>query len=57
MTIRFEAHRASVYGTMTAAKTMALTTAAKDQVRESHVKELTGRQVRLTILDEEFQDY
>ena len=54
---RFGAHRASIYGTTKAAKTMALTAAAKDQTRESHDRELMGRQMRSKILDEEFPDY
>ena len=54
LTIWFGAHRASVYGTTTAAETMALTTAAKNHARESHAREHTGRQVCPKTLDEEF---
>ncbi len=55
LSIWFRAHRASIYGNTKAAKTMALTAAAKDQARESHVRdELTGRIPRSAFLDEEF---
>ena len=54
MTIRFGAHRASIYGTTKAAKTMPLTTIVKDHARESHAKEITGRQVRPKIPDKKF---
>jgi hypothetical protein len=57
MTIRFGAHRASIYGTTKSTKTMAITLAAKDQARESHGREITGRQIRPKILDEELPDY
>jgi len=57
LSIRFGAHRASIYGITKSAKTMALTAAAKDQTRESHANELTERQIRSKILDEEFPDY
>jgi len=40
-----------------AAKTMALISSAKDQVRESRAKELTSNEVRPKILDEGFHDY
>jgi hypothetical protein len=56
LTIRFGQHRVSIYGTTKATKTMALTAAAKDQVRESHARELTGRQVRPKTLDGEFPE-
>jgi hypothetical protein len=56
MTITFGTHRASVYGTTTAATTTTLTTTVNDQVRESHAREFTSRQVRPKILDEEFQE-
>ena len=36
LSIRFGAHRASIYGTTKAAKTVALTAAAKDQACDSH---------------------
>jgi hypothetical protein len=57
LSIRLGAHRASIYGTTKAAKTMVLTAAAKDQARESHAIELMGRQIRPQILDKGFQDY
>jgi len=57
LTIMFGVHRASVYGTKTAAKIMALTATTKDQVQGSHAIDLTGWQVRPKILDEEFHDY
>jgi len=56
LSIRFGAHRALIYGTTQAAKTMALTATAKDQTRESHARELMGRQICPKILDEEFPD-
>ncbi len=37
--------------------TMSLTAATKDQARESHDREITGRPIRSKILDEEFHDY
>jgi hypothetical protein len=40
LTIRFGAHRASVYGSISASKTAALTAAAKDPARESHARGL-----------------
>lgn len=57
LSLRFGAHRASIYSTTKAAKTAALTTSAKDATRESHARELTGKHPRPKILDEEFQDY
>jgi hypothetical protein len=36
---------------------MALTTTAKNHARESHAKEITGRQIRPKIIDEEIHDY
>jgi hypothetical protein len=36
---------------------MALMAVAKDQVRESHARELTSRLDRPKILEEEFPDY
>jgi hypothetical protein len=51
---RFGAHRASIYGSTKAAKTMALIASAKDQARESHARELTGHLPRPQFLDEEF---
>jgi hypothetical protein len=51
------AHRAYIYSNTKAAKTAALTASSKDQVRESHARELTGRHLRPEILDEVFQEY
>ena len=42
---------------MMAAKAVAITAAAQDKTRESHAKEVMGRQIRPKILDEEFPDY
>jgi len=56
LTIRFGARRSSIYGSNSASKTAPLTAAAKDQVRESHAKDLTSL-IRPMILDEEFPDY
>jgi hypothetical protein len=36
---------------------MALTADAKDQARESHAREITGRQIRPKSLEEDFPDY
>jgi hypothetical protein len=57
LSIRFGAHRASIYGTTKAAKTMGLTTSANDKTRESHAREITGSYPRPAILDEEFPEY
>jgi hypothetical protein len=57
LTIRFGTHRALVYDTTAATKTAALTAKAKNQVRESHDRELTVRSIRPRILDEELPDY
>ena len=57
LSIRFGAHRASIYGTTKAAKTAALTASTKDRVRESHARELTIRHPSPNILDEVFPDY
>ncbi len=57
LSIRFGAHRASIYGNTKAAKTAALTTSTKDQVRESHARDLICRHPRPEILDEVFQEY
>ena len=42
---------------MKSIKTVALTASTKDQARESHAREITGRQIRHKILDEKFPDY
>ena len=57
LSIRFGAHRASIYGSTKAAKTMALTPSANDRTRESHCKEIAGSMIRPPILDAEFQEY
>jgi hypothetical protein len=57
LTIWLGAHRASIYGATAAAKTAALTTAAKDPIREFHARELMSMQVHLKILEEEFPEY
>ena len=57
LTIRFGAHRASVYGASHAAKTAPFTAAAKDYVRESHARDLITKPVHPMILDEEFPAY
>jgi hypothetical protein len=57
LTIRFGAHRASIYGTSHAAKTASFTTAAKDSVRESHARDFIANPVHPKILDEEFPEF
>jgi hypothetical protein len=57
LTVRFGAHSSSFYGSNSASKTAPLTTAAKDQVSESHVRDLIARHVRPMIMNEEFPDY
>ena len=57
LSIRSGAHRAYIYGTTKAAKTMALAATAKDQTRESLARELMGRQIQPKILYEVFPDY
>ncbi len=57
LTIRFGAHRASIYGASHAAKTAPFTTAAKDSVRESHDRDYIANPVHPKILDEEFPDF
>ncbi len=54
LSIRFGAHRASIYGSTKAAKTMALTPSANDKTRESHYKAIVGSMIRPPILDAEF---
>ena len=56
LSIRFGAHRASIYGSTKAAKTMALTPSANDRTRESHYKEIASSMIRPPILDAEFQE-
>ncbi len=57
LTIRFGAHRASVYGSSAAAKTAPFATAAKDLVSESHVRDYIHKPIQPKILDEKFSDY
>jgi hypothetical protein len=57
LTIRFEAHRASVYGKPAAGKTAAFASAAKNLVRESHAMNFIHKLVHPKILDEEILDY
>ena len=51
LTIRFGAHRASIYGDAHAAKTAPYTAAAKDPVRESHARDFLDNPVHPKILD------
>jgi len=57
LSIRFGAHRASIYGSTRAAKIMALNPLANDKTRESHAKEVAGSLLRPAILTVEFQEY
>ena len=57
LTIRFGAHRASVYGSSAAAKTAPFTTSAKDPVRGAHARDFIQKPVQPKILDEEFPNY
>ncbi len=57
LTIRFGAHRASIYGASHAAKTAPFTSAAKDPVRESHARDFIADPVHPKILDEEFPEF
>jgi hypothetical protein len=54
LSIRFGAHRASIYGATKAAKNAPLTPSANDKTRESHAREITGGMFRPPILDVEF---
>ena len=51
LSIRFGAHRASIYGSTKAAKKMALTPSSNERTRESHAKEIAGSLIRPPILD------
>ncbi len=55
--IRLGAHRASAYGTSKSAKTTALAASVKDQFREVHAREFTGRHIRPKIIDKDIPDY
>ncbi len=52
LTIRFGAHRASIYGITSAAKVAPPTTAAKNQIRESYARDLRTRLTQPLIMDE-----
>ena len=54
LTLRFGAHRASVYGSYAAAKLAPFAAAAKDRVREAHARDFIQMPVQSKILDEEF---
>jgi len=56
-TIRFGAHRASVYGISAAAKIDPFAEAAKDPVREAHARDFIHKPVQPKIMDEELPDY
>jgi hypothetical protein len=56
LTIRFGAHRSSIYGAHSA-KLPALSPAAKDPVRESYAREFIKRPTRPMILDAEFPEF
>ena len=56
-TIRFGAHRASVYGSSAAAKLAPFAAAAKDPVREAHARDFMQKPTQPEIVDEEFPDY
>jgi len=57
LTLRFGAHRASVYGSSIAAKLAPLVAAAKDPTREAHARDFIQKPVQPKILDEVFPDY
>jgi hypothetical protein len=57
LSLRFGAHRASVYGNSSTAKNAAFNTAAKDSIREAHAVEFMARPISPRILFEEFTDY
>jgi hypothetical protein len=57
LSLRFGAHRASVYGSSATAKNAAFNAAAKDPIREAHAMEFMARPVFPQILSEEFADY
>ncbi len=57
LTIRFGAHRASIYGASHASKTALFTSAAKDPVRESHARDFIANPAHPKILDEEFPEF
>jgi len=57
LTLRFGAHRASVYGRSAAAKLAPFAAAAKDPVREAHARAFIQNPIQSKFLDEEFPDY
>jgi hypothetical protein len=57
LTIRFGAHRSSIYAGNSAAKTAALTASSKDPVRETHAIEHISRPIHPRIFEEEFPEY
>jgi hypothetical protein len=56
LSLRFGAHRASVYGSSATAKNSAFNAVAKDSVKEAHAMEYMARPVSPQILSEEFTD-
>jgi len=57
LTMRFGAHRASVYGSSDAAKAAPFAASAKDSVRESHTRDFIQTHNQPKITEEEFPDY
>ncbi len=57
LSLRFGAHRASVYDSSATAKNVAFNAAAKDSIREAHAMEFMARPVSPKIFSEEFTDY
>ena len=57
LTIKFGAHRASVYGSSDAAKAAPFAASAKDSVRESHTRDFIQTHNQPKITEEEFPDY
>jgi hypothetical protein len=57
LTIRFGAHRASVYGNSDAAKITPFAASAKDLVRESQARDFIQESIQPKIRKEEFPDY
>jgi hypothetical protein len=57
LTIRFGAHRSSVYRASDVAKIAPFVAAAKGSVRESHARNCIQKFIQPKIIDEEFPDY
>ena len=57
LSLRFGAHRTSVYGNLDTAKNLPFNAAAKDPVREAHAMQYMAKPVRPPILTEVFADY